>query len=210
MVIEHFVAASGPGAVLQIGAHDGVMDDPVHEPILRWKLPALLVEPMPDFFEQLQANYAGQPRVECVNAAIGVSSGEATLYRLVNDPALPAWIHGMATFDRQVILEQQGAADLRHVDLDKLITPIKVPVLTVAELLAQHPALGPILVLQIDTEGHDYQVLQSAASAGCLPPIVNYEHKHLSYDDRVAARELLARHGYGFYAEENNTLAVKR
>lgn len=210
MVIEHYVAAFGPGAVLQIGAHDGVMDDPVHASILRWKLPALLVEPMPDFFARLQANYASQSGVAFENVAVSTSRGEATLYRLANDRALPAWAHGMASFNRQVILEHKDWPELRNLDLEKLIVNVRVPVLTVADLLAKHPALGPILVLQIDTEGHDYQVLRSAVAAGCLPPIINYEHAHLSYDDSVAARELLTQHGYGFHTDENNTLAVKR
>jgi len=49
--------------LLQIGANDGVTDDPRHELVLQHKLAGLFVEPLPDLFERLRTNYADQPGV---------------------------------------------------------------------------------------------------------------------------------------------------
>jgi len=80
LLIEQFMLSSGMGAVLQIGANDGVMEDPIRESILRLKLPALLVEPLPDLFSRLKTNYADQSQIYFENVAIGQSPGTVNLY----------------------------------------------------------------------------------------------------------------------------------
>jgi hypothetical protein len=47
LLIKHFVLVDGQGAILEIGANDGVLDDPIHEIISTLNLPAILVEPLP-------------------------------------------------------------------------------------------------------------------------------------------------------------------
>lgn len=81
--------------------------------------------------------------------------------------------------------------------------------MTVQQLLERHPDLGKITALQIDTEGHDFIVVKSAVEAGCMPRIINYEHKHLSYDDQVTCRDFLAAKGYAFYTTGTDTLAFR-
>jgi len=89
------------------------------------------------------------------------------------------------------------------------IESVRVPVITMAQLLAKHPQITNVMGLQIDTEGHDYTVVRSAVGAGCLPRIINYEHKHLSYSDQVACRNLLETHGYAFWTNASDTLAYR-
>jgi hypothetical protein len=44
---------------IQVGANDGIFGDPLREHILAHKWRGVLVEPQPEIFEQLKANYAG-------------------------------------------------------------------------------------------------------------------------------------------------------
>ena len=61
-------------------------------------------------------------------------------------------------------------------------------------------------VLQIDTEGYDYQVLRHFDFASSRPQVVMFEHRHLSQDDRDAADNLLVMHGYSLKRHEFDTL----
>lgn len=210
LLIEHCVQSKGKGAVVQIGANDGLMSDPVRQSIVSLGLPALLVEPLPDIFSQLQRNYAAQTDIVFENVGIDTTAGEAEIYRVSPaSPDLPAWVHGLASFDKAVLLKHRNWDGVRGLDLDRYIESIKVPVLTMRQLLDRHPGLRPVLVLQIDTEGYDFKVIQSAVEAGCLPPIINYEHKHLLYEEQWACRELLTDQGYSLSTGTTDTVAYR-
>jgi len=58
---------------LQIGANDGLRNDPIREHILRNQWDGVLVEPIPGIFEILVNNYNKLPELEFVNAAISSS-----------------------------------------------------------------------------------------------------------------------------------------
>lgn len=209
LAIEYWVATRGRGPILQIGANDGVLKDPIRDTIVRLGLPALLVEPLPDVFERLKKNYAGQPQVQFANVGVSDEPGEAEIFRI--NPAatdLPGWVQGIASFDKAVLLKHAKAQGVDSARFAASIHSVRVPVLTMAALLERYPDMRNPLALQIDTEGHDYHVLRSAIAADCLPPIINFEHKHLGYETQVKCRELLAPRGYAFVAARSDTLAV--
>jgi FkbM family methyltransferase len=206
LLIEHSVLTEGKGAILQIGANDGVTVDPVRESIISLGLPALLVEPLPNLFEQLKSNYAAQPDVRTDNVAVSSTPGEASIYRVMPSATqFPDHVHMLASFDKSVLLKH----DLAGNSFEKFIETVPVSVVTFEQLLKRHPDLGPITALQIDTEGHDFIIVKSAVDAGCLPRIINYEHFNLSYEDQVACRDLLSKHGYSFVSTGWDTLAYK-
>lgn len=210
ILIEYCTLSEGKGAIVQIGANDGMMDDPVRKSILSLNLPALLVEPLPNLFEKLTSNYAGQPNVRLDNVAVSNSPGEASIYRLMASATqFPEWAHGLASFDKGVLLKHKDWDGVKGKNLEQFIEAVRVPVVTVKQLLERHPDLGKITALQIDTEGHDFIVVKSAIESGCAPRIINYEHKHLSYSDQIACRELLTAKGYSFYTTGTDTLAFR-
>ena len=210
LLIERVISSRGEGAILQIGANDGVFDDPVHEIIVSLNLPAILVEPLPDLFEQLRRNYEHTPRTHFENVAIGAQPGGANIFRVSpGTPGLPQWLQGVASFDKAVLINQRRRSDVRGVDIERFIETIPVSVITIGQLLERHPDIGPIIALQVDTEGHDFVVVKSALDAGCRPNIICYEHKHLSYNDAVACRELLSTEGYSFCSVGQDTIAYR-
>ncbi|MBC8137824.1 MAG: FkbM family methyltransferase [Fibrella sp.] len=210
LLIEHCTLSEGKGAIVQIGANDGLMDDPVRKSIVSLNLPALLVEPLPNLFEKLKTNYSGQSGVRLDNVAVSNTPGQASIFRLnATATQFPAWAHGLASFDKSVLLKHKDWDGVKGKDFEQFIEAITVPVVTVGQLLQRHPDLGNITALQIDTEGHDLIVVKSAIEGGCLPRIINYEHKHLSYADQVVCRDLLASKGYTFYSTGADTLAYR-
>src|SRR5262245_48292496 len=62
----------GQVTFIQIGANDGLRNDPIREFIVRDAWTGVLVEPLPDVFDLLKKNYSGRAaaRLEFVNAAI--------------------------------------------------------------------------------------------------------------------------------------------
>src|SRR6202034_2259284 len=131
------------------------------------------------------------------NVAVSTESGEAEIFRISPSAKhLPDWVHCLGSFDKSVLLKHVDDPGVKGKKLDQFIESVRVPVITVSQLLQRHPDIGTLIALQIDAEGHDFVVVKSAVEAGCLPRIINYEHKHLAYSDQVRCRDLLSSHGY--------------
>ena len=201
--------------VVQIGAMDGTMDDPIFEHLTAkhgWR--GLIVEPLPDHFATLQQNYGTALRkhgrderdVAFANVAIGASTSPCTMRRVapgaVASGAVPAWAAGTSTLLVDCSAPGGcvgGANTLRE---NPLLLPHcvseNVACLTLADLLAQH-AVNRIDILIIDAEGWDYFILRQAFDfllAGSLPAVVSMEAVHLSAKEKKQALALLQRHGY--------------
>jgi hypothetical protein len=75
---------------------------------------------------------------------------------------------------------------------------------TFADVLADVTYLD---LLEIDAEGYDLELLKLFDFSRIKPPIVRFEHMHLSADERDEAVELLADLGYRMVREEYDTTA---
>jgi FkbM family methyltransferase len=210
--LEYFILAQGKGSILQVGANDGVRADPVSGLIRKYDLDAVLIEPLPDMFEDLQKNYLGCANVRFENVAISTKDGTAALFRIKRDcNSVPDWAHGIASFDKNHLLRLANAPDVAdRKSFGEAIEPVSVPVTTVSTIVERHPELQRMLALQIDTEGHDFVVIQSAMAAGCRPTLIHYEDRSLSLADQRACRAMLMDLGYGFVSEIGDAIAVQR
>jgi FkbM family methyltransferase len=204
LVVADAVRRGEAPFIVQIGANDGKMADPVRELIADYGLPGLLVEPLPDLFASLQANYAGVPNIAFERCAIGTTDGAMTLYRFAPDAPVPAWAHGLASFDRGHLSgDKYGIGDV-----SRYVVPETVPCLTLATLLAKHgnPDVG---LLQIDTEGFDCHIVRAALEGGLRPPIIHYEHENAAPADKVDCKRKLQAAGYRFIDIGRDTLAIR-
>jgi FkbM family methyltransferase len=154
---------------VQIGANDGVFQDPIWEFVTRNDVAGLVVEPLPDVFEQLAANYRPYPKVTAVNTAIHASLSAAEMYRV--DPArllnLEAWARGIGSFNRQHHVDAGVPADAMRTET--------VPCMTLEALLQQH-GVEAIDLLQIDTEGYDAEIIRMIDFRIRRPAIIHFEH----------------------------------
>lgn len=187
--------------VVQIGAFDGVSNDPVHRLISRHGWRGVLVEPQVRYFDALSATYSGQSGVRLVNAAIAAHDGTQTLYSIDPDPLDPTPDAGQfASFDKAHLLKQ---ADKFPNLLGRLRTS-DVPCVTFERLLED---VERVDVLQIDTEGFDAQVLELFDLARWRPRVVQFEHVHLKPKAHAACVRRLFSHGYRVWSGRQDTLA---
>ena len=189
---------------VQIGANDGTMADPLSDLIVRHGLKGLLVEPLPDFFQKLCAKYAGCEGLSFERCAIGERDGEAVLYRVRPDAPVPAWVHGLASFQRSNLSGRKFGVG----SLDQYVEEVTVPCLTLASLLKGH-GIRKVTLLQIDTEGFDCQIVRMAIEAGLRPSVINFEFNHTCPAERAACKRMLIEAGYSFVDVGRDTLAVR-
>lgn len=179
--------------VVQIGANDGVADDPLADVFSKTRWSGLLVEPVPYLYEALVARYRGRPGVRVERAAVSSTNGEAPLYRLRRVPGQPEWFSGLATLDREVLLKHRPSIP----EIDSLLLEESVPTVRLDTLLERH-GISRIDLLVLDTEGHDFEILRALDFTRFRPVLLMFEHQHLSANDKAAAFALLETHGYSF------------
>jgi FkbM family methyltransferase len=140
---------------IQVGAFDGLANDPLHDLIVRFKWRGILLEPQQEAFKALAATYHDQPQLSLVNAAIAERSGFRPLYKLRRGaPDLPAWAPQVASFRRETVVKHgdviRGIEDLVETELVPCVSFDDLPL----------PAAATVDLLQIDAEGSDFEVIR--------------------------------------------------
>lgn len=197
----------GELAFIVIGANDGVNSDPLF-PVLRRDLAqGIVIEPQPEVFRKLVKSYAGFPGVTCRNVAVHPTETTAPLYYIDVSKArgpIPSHVSGMATFDRAVLETSRPEIGA---EFDTVLSTQQVecvPLEAIYEQLGRVPD-----VLQIDTEGFDYEIIKTIPFDD-PPRIVHFETKHLSDSDFSACVETLVEQRYTFVFQRFDATAVLR
>ena len=204
-VLARAILANPAPHFVQIGAFDGMANDPIQPFRANGKLTGIVVEPQPDMFEKLTEAYAGVEGVTLENCAIGDTDGELVLYRLKD-----AYLHLGGAVAKQLTSPIRSKIEDFIVwdgDTDEVIETIAVPSYTVNSLLAKHGRTSTD-ILVVDTEGYDYIILKSAGLDQLKPTAILYEHKHLSPADQMACNQMLADLGYKLMIHYVDTIAV--
>ncbi|BAU13330.1 hypothetical protein LEP3755_38690 [Leptolyngbya sp. NIES-3755] len=191
-----------PDATLvQIGACDGVSNDPISGFIRRRNVRAVLVEPIESSFRKLKAVYADTPNARIVQAAIAQQDGLATFYKVAETGrwADCTWAPQWASFNKQHLL--------KHGVKPSEIEAVDVPCLTLRSLIEQFD-LGKIDFLQIDTEGFDAVVVEMALNLADPPDCINFENAHLDLSTQETLFQNLKTAGYVWTHDGLNTLAI--
>jgi FkbM family methyltransferase len=195
-LIARLSAATPDFFVIQIGACDGVMADPIHEWILKDHWRGVLVEPQKLEFERLKNTYRNElDRIVLENVAIAESEGTRTLYRVKDSELKSDWQRGIASLLH------------RHRPDDERFTSEVVPCITLETLLNRH-RVSRIDLLQLDVEGYDFEIIKMIDFEKIRPTLIRYEHAGLRSSDKHACKALLAAHGYRTLEMEFDTGAV--
>jgi FkbM family methyltransferase len=203
LVLANYAARGQGITVLQVGACDGVNNDPIRHYATRASTRAILIEPNPLAFARLKQTYAGLPNVTLVQAAIGDQDGDAYLYRVKStgisereiDPTLQ-----IASFSR-AHLEYHGK---KAHEIERITVPCRTLPSLIGEL-----GLEKIDLLQVDAEGFDANVVRMALRMPILPDCINFEHIHLTKADRRTLFDLLKVSGYVLGYDDWNILALR-
>lgn len=203
LLVHDYLARNNDFFFIQIGANDGVSSDELNPIILKYHLYGLLVEPVPCYFEKLKEEYAGETQLMFENCAIYEKDGFIKVYYFRQGSPIPEWCFGMASLHKWHLTKFEDSRDY-----SRYIDEVQVPALTFGGLIAKHN-IGKVSLLQIDTEGYDYEVLKMAFGCGCLPDMIKYEHQHLSANNVYECKKMLDGKGYSFIDYGIDTVAVK-
>jgi len=182
---------------IQVGAHDGMVDDPIRKYVRGYHWRGVLVEPQPTVFARLVENYRDEPQLAFENAAISAQDGEAILY-MPGDESVLATL--LATFDKSVLQRRLGkSAPIRE---------LRVPSLTIATLLAKHE-VRHVDLLQVDAEGFDFEIIQMFDQCGTRPSLIRFEHYNFTPAKRRACFDFLASRDYHLLREGIDVVACQ-
>lgn len=205
LVVRSYMEGHSELFVVQIGANDGQRADPVHQYIEKYGWRGVLVEPQPRAFEQLKATYAQHPQVVLENCAIAREDGETRFYTVAD--SVPFRWTGLAQLNRGRLERALAAQGFR--DSAGMIQCITVPALSLRSLIARH-SISRIGLLQIDTEGFDYEIIKMIDFQSMAPAIIHFEHACVPLDERAECWECLAGHGYKLAFVLGDTIAYRQ
>jgi FkbM family methyltransferase len=206
MVVLPYAAFAEEFVFIQVGAHDGLSNDPIRRLVTKLNWRGVLVEPQQELFASLVRSYQGFDKLRFENAAVASADGIQTLYRVRPDsPGVPSWATQLASFDRRTLLSHEKWIP----DIAKLIEEIAVPSLTLSTLARRH-GLTELDLLQIDAEGYDAKILQLIPFDTLRPRFIAFEHRHLGTEDYETSCRLLIKNGYLISRGLSDTYAVRK
>lgn len=188
---------------VQIGANDGIFNDPYRATILEYRLTGVLVEPLPKVYERLVVNYQGVDTVRFANVAIGATSGELELFRLV-DKTGKFNLDDMTSFDRAT---SERLRSMYRFDAE--IETCRVPCLTL-DALVEREQLADLSLLFMDIEGGEWEILRTIDFSRIRPAYIQFEHTNLDEATAQKCYELLDEQGYGLCRQKTDTIAIHK
>lgn len=205
-VIAHLMLRKKRIFFVQIGANDGKTHDPLYKFVNEFEWEGILVEPQPEVFEQLTANYGKSAnRLKFINAAISAEDGNRTMYSVRIDAGTYSKAHMFSSFDRSTIARQSEWVP----DITQRVQERTVRCISMSTLLREAEG-HDIDLLQIDAEGYDYDILRMIDFSELRPTIICFEHAHLSKQRIREAYELLFSHGYRKSIDNLDTIAYRQ
>jgi FkbM family methyltransferase len=194
LALAHLLLAMPQPFFIEIGANDGVANDPLYPFVRAGRLRGILLEPVPEVFAKLAATHAGNDAVRCVNAALAAEDGEADFFTVDMAGINFAKAQQFSSFHREALLRQTDWVP----DIARRIVATRVPTVSFATLQAMAREMGApsIDVLHTDTEGFDGRVLEMMWDAGLSPALVSFERLHMDKAEieRHVARLVAAGH----------------
>jgi FkbM family methyltransferase len=186
---------------INIGANDGVSNDPVYPFMRKYGWRGIAVEPVPYIYEELRKNYASFRGVAVEHAAIAATPRvlhfvppEATPHDFVRQVGslhpdyLEKTIHLMRAYQFRGPVED---------DMEQRIVRVEVPCLTFDALLEKH-RVQRVDFLNIDAEQNDFEILSMIDFTRWRPSIICVETSEFTEEQEMRALQLLRLAGYQY------------
>lgn len=187
---------------IQVGANDGVSFDFLYDFVIKRNSSGLVIEPVPEYFKELKANYFEFPNIIPVNKAIHPTAKEIIIYKIDENAKeiYPDWVKGIASLDANHHKKNNIKTD------DIVESTVKAD--TLINIIKQNFKNNSTDYFQIDTEGFDYEILKMINFQINKPSIVKYESVNLSDLEKNNSISLLIENGYYIFNEKGDTIGV--
>lgn len=161
--------------LVQIGANDGIKDDPLKNVVGKPGTSSLLVEPQPACVTKLKEKYVDNARVIIEERAIGAEAGRIKLFKFESDVEDGKLISVFCSSDRQHLEKWK-----ERLGLASKIVSFGIDTIPLSELIDQF-SFSDIDILMTDVEGLDYEILYPyLLNCSALPRWLIYEKCNLS------------------------------
>ena len=170
---------------LQIGASDGIRNDPFREHIIQNNWSGIFVEPIPWAYKELRKNYLykSSQNLKFVNAAISIdNSNNLNLYTFKEDFLMSLPMTARVNYQQKTSFNKTWV--LNHAPTEDVIEKISVPSYSVTEIIKQYSIKKDLELMAIDAEGLDAEIIMSLDFSVVKPKTIFFEHHTLgkSYD----------------------------
>jgi len=177
---------------IQVGANDGVSFDNLFDYLQKTKIKnGIVIEPIPEYFQELQNNYSQFKNVKCLNYALHPTDNEVTLYKVdtQNLNLLPEWSKGIASI-------LPGHHSQLGIPTEYII-PEKVKCINFKKLFDKYAdSSNHFNLLQIDTEGFDAEIIKMIDFKTIYFDVIKFESINLSEQDLSNTINLLLSSNY--------------
>lgn len=180
---------------VQIGANDGVQSDPIHDLVIEYGWPGLLVEPQPEIFEVLKRNYLGRENLKFANCLVGKSNlqNKKIFIPKARSQEVSHELSGMARLDRLSLEDELAASAFSQEAV--WIEEFEIEMWDLAGLFHAH-SIDRVDLLVIDAEGFDLYILEMLDFDRFKPKLIMMEFFHLSDQEKKMTVEILSQQGY--------------
>ena len=207
-LLNKLLAQKGHIDFVQIGGNDGVIYDPLYH-FVTWnknKVSGYILEPVLDYFKELQYNYKNHPLIKTLNLAIHNSEAEMIIHRVdpLSERILPSFSKGIASFKKE-----------HHINCKiptQHIIEEKVNCISLNNLMKENK-INTIDLLQIDTEGYDSEIILNIDFNTIKPSIINFEYyipNTMSIETFNKILKVLNENDYEIWQEINDITAYQR
>lgn len=208
---------AGEFYVIQIGANDGITNDPIHKFIKRDHWKGVLLEPQLNVFTaELSKIYQHDKGIHPICAAIGSEDGSQKLYKIGFSES--RWATGLASFslDKIELAFKNGVVEKNCIkegikipeNPKDRISYNEVSVISPETLIKKYQ-ISKIDLLQIDAEGYDLEVIKIFEIAKTQPEAIIFENENLNPNDLKSCYNMLTENGYQLAKFGRDTLALK-
>lgn len=202
--------------VVQIGANDGITNDPIHKFIKRDNWRGVLLEPQPYVYNNfLKKIYKKNKGIYPLCAAIGAEDGFQKLYKIAFSNM--RWATGLASFSKEKIEElfENGVVEKNckkfGIEIPKEPEQrISYEIMEVIcpQTLIKKYGIKNIDLLQIDAEGYDLEVIRLFDIKTIKPNAIVFENINHSKQILTECYEMLRENGYFLKEFGRDTLAI--
>lgn len=186
---------------VNIGANDGVSNDPIYPFLGAYGWRGIAVEPVPFVYDELRRNYARFPAVAVENAAIAATP--RPFFCIPPEAKPPGFTRQIGSLHLEYIQKTIGLMRMYEFQgpvaegLEQAVVRIDVPCLTFEALLAKH-AVQRIDFLNIDAENADFEIISMVDFARWRPAILCLETSELTPDQQTEVQHRLAAADYQY------------
>jgi len=207
LLLKDYCQTKNRISFIQVGAHDGISNDPLREFIVRYKKwHGYLLEPLPKYHSMLQNNYQNisANRLNILRCAIAEQKNSMYLYQIKEKfiDHFPQYAKQIASINRSHLINHFPFLKNEPEKIEKL----KIPVITMRDFIDKYNVI-PLDVLCLDAEGLEAEILNSFPFKTVKPDILIYETLHLQTREKNSLYDNLRKQGYDNYHFEFDSIS---